>query len=507
MSDRHDRVFVLHYAGELSVKAKGTRNRFCERLARNLSDALDSAGLPHRIRRTWARLYVESPSERVAEIAARVFGVSAVAAAERRSWKTLDDILRAGEEIFKPLVRGETFAVRARRGGRRQTMPFTSPEVERELGSRLSPFASGVDLKSPGVEVRVELRRGAAYYSSQRAPAVGGLPLGTEGRALALVSGGFDSMVAAWLLLRRGVRLDYLFCNLSGEAHRDAVLRVLKVVADDWSYGYRPRLHMIDFRPLVAELEAHCPRSLWQVVLKRQMLRAADRLARMLKVSAILTGEAVGQVSSQTLQNLAVISSVTEIPILRPLVASNKEEIVETARRIGTHDLSAKVQEQCMLVSRHPETHAKPRRVLDAEIGLDPETLKRSIEARAIFDLRALDLTRVKAPGREVVEIPEGAVVIDLRSPLAFESWHYPGALHLGYVEALAAFRSFDRDETYVFYCEVGLKSAHLAGLMHEAGYRAHHFIGGLGQILRYAERGDAALRAVMSPALLTGSG
>ena len=497
------RVFVFHYAGELSIKAKGTRNRFAERLARNLADALGSADVPHRIRRTWARLYVESPSARVAEIGTRVFGFQAVSVAERRPWRSLEDILQAGTEIFAEEVNGKTFAVRVRRGGRRRTMPFTSPEVERRLGSLLSPLAAGVDLKSPQVEARVELRRGDAYYSSTLIPASGGLPLGTEGRALALVSGGFDSAVAAWLMMRRGVMLDYLFCNLGGDAHRDSVLAVIKTLADVWSAGYRPQLHMIDFQPVVEELEARCPRPLRQVLLKRQMLRAADSVARMGKAAAIVTGDAVGQVSSQTLQNMAVISSATEIPILRPLVAASKDEIVATARRIGTHDLSALVRERCMLVSRHPETHAKPQQVAKAELDLQGEKLKSLIEERAVFDLRALDLSKARAPQLEMDSVPEGATVIDLRSPLAFRSWHYPKALQLGYTEALAAHRSFDRDQTYLFYCEVGLKSAHLAELMDRAGYRAYHFRGGLKPLMRYANLREAELWAASSPALL----
>ncbi len=503
MSGNHRRVYAIHYSGELSVKAKGTRNRFCERLARNLADALDSAGIQHEIKRTWSRLYLESPSERAGEVASRIFGVSSVTSAERRPWESLEDILRCGEEIFAPVVAGKTFAVRVRRGGRSQKLPFRSPKVERELGALLAPHAAGVDLKHPQVTARIELRRGDAYYSSRRIPAQGGLPLGTEGHAVVLLSGGFDSAVAAWLLLRRGVMVDYLFCNLAGDSHRDAVLPVAKVLADDWSAGYRPQLHMVDFRPAVEELRTRCPQPLWQVLLKRQMLRAADRLARMVKANAIVTGEAVGQVSSQTLANLSVISSATEIPILRPLVAANKEEIIDLARLVGTHDLSAQVPEYCALTPRGPETHAKVSRVARAEQGLDPEKLKALIEERATFDLRALDLGRVSAPDLEVESVPEGAVVIDLRSPMAFRSWHHPGALSLGYVEALGAYRSFDREQTYLFYCEVGLKSAHLAELMKEAGRRAFHFRGGLKGILRSAGT-DEALQAAMSPALLS---
>ncbi len=497
-------VYVLSYDGELSVKAKGTRNRFSERLARNLADALDSAGIEHEIRRTWSRLYVESPSARVAEVAARIFGVASISVAERRPWEDLDDLLRTGEEIFATAVAGKTFAVRVRRGGGSRGLAFRSPEVERRLGSLLLPHAAGVDLTRPQVEVRIELRGDAAYFSSRRVAGPGGLPLGAEGRALALISGGFDSAVAAWLLLRRGVKLDYLFLNLSGDSHRDEVLKVVKVLADDWSYGTAPRLHMVDFRPLIEEIRDHCPRPLWQVVLKRQMLRAADAVARLNRCAAVATGEAVGQVSSQTLQNLAVISSVTEMPLLRPLVTANKNEIIDLARRIGTHDLSAKVPEHCALTPHRPETHAKPRATVEAEAGLDPATLADLVTARAIFDLRALDLDRLSAPDLEVDAVPEDAVVLDLRAAPAYKSWHYPGALRLGYAAALEAHRSFDREAIYLIYCEVGLKSAHLAELMHQAGYRAHHFRGGLKNLMRSALGDDEALLAATSPTLLS---
>lgn len=498
--ERH--VFVLGYGGELSVKARGTRNRFSERLARNLADALGSEGLEHEITRTWSRIYVESPSERAGEVAARVFGVSSVSPAERRPWRDLDDLLRTGEEVFAPAVAGKTFAVRVRRGGRGHEMPFRSPEVERRLGARLAAHAAGVDLERPQVTVRIELRRGDAYYACRRIEAHGGLPLGTEGRALALISGGFDSPVAAWRMLRRGVALDYLFLNLGGDAHRDDVLRVVKVLADRWSYGTRPELHLVDFRSAVDEIKARCPQPLWQVALKRQMLRAADAVARMTRAAAIVTGEAVGQVSSQTLQNLAVVSSATEIPILRPLAASNKEEILALARRIGTYDLSARVAEHCVLTPRQPETHARPDRVARAEAAMDLGKPAALAGERAVFDLRALDLEKISAPALEVEAVPEDAVVVDLRSPAAFRSWHYPGALSLGYVEALDAWPSFDRGKTWVFYCEVGLKSAHLAEAMHQGGYRAFHVRGGLQQAMRAAEGGDPALEALRAPAL-----
>ncbi|MCP4663276.1 MAG: tRNA 4-thiouridine(8) synthase ThiI, partial [bacterium] len=402
-----------------------------------------------------------------------------------------------------PGVAGKTFAVDARRS-QRDKIPFRSADVARELGARLLPHSAGVDLSRPQFTAFVEVHPREAYFFSDRIAGSSGLPIGVGGHAVALVSGGFDSVVAAWLMQRRGVVLDYVFCNLGGTPHRDEALRVMKVISDGWSFGYRPRVHIVDFRPLVEELAERCPPYLWQVVIKRQMVRAAERVARMVGAVGIVTGESVGQVSSQTLQNLVVISAAATVPILRPLAGSNKEEIVDYARRIGSYELSARVPEYCALVRRRPATHAGLEQVERAEADLDPEKLTQLVDERANVDLRALDLDKASAPELEVESIPEGATVIDLRSPVAFNSWHYPGARRLGYFEALKAFPSFDRQESYLFYCEIGLKSAHLAEVMREAGFRANHFKDGLRNLLRYVEGQDPALRALMSPALLT---
>lgn len=492
-------LLLVGYSGELSLKSKGTRNRFSEQLARNVADALERAGIAHRVERFWSRILVRAGSARAAEVVARVFGASSVAPVVERSWTNLDDLLEAGREIFAPAVAGRTFGVRMRRGVAGQKLPFRSPEVERRLGALLVPGAAGVDLRQPEVWARIELRGGVAYFSSEGQDGAGGLPTGTEGRALALVSGGFDSVVAAWLLLRRGVRLDYLFLNLGGDQHRDGVLRVMKILAERWSHGYRPMLHVVDFRPVADELRAVCPKRLWQVILKRQMLRAGEGLVKRLRLSAMVTGEAVGQVSSQTLQNLAVIAGATQIPVLQPLIAMAKEEITALARRIGTFEASAGVAEYCALAPKDPETHAAIARVLEAEEGLDSARLETLVEERTVLDLRALDLERLRAPDLEIDTIPDGAVVVDLRTPQAYRSWHLPGAERRDYAEAVGHPGRFEPGRVHVFYCEVGLKSAHLAELLHARGIVAYHLRGGLRHALRLTAD-DPALVAVLSP-------
>jgi thiamine biosynthesis protein ThiI len=331
---------------------------------------------------------------------------------------------------------------------------------------------------------------GQAYFFGESLPGPAGLPVGSQNRALALVSGGFDSAVAAWQMLRRGVSLDYLFCNLGGATHRLGVLRVMKVVADQWSYGVRPRLHAVDFGAISRELQERCEPRYWQVILKRLMLRAAEAVARELRAHALVTGESVGQVSSQTLENLAAISDATALTVLRPLVGMNKDEIIAQARHVGTAPLSAVVDEYCALLPRKPATAARVEVVREQEARLDPALLAAAVSERELVDLRALDPDDTGLPELEIGEVPSGATVIDLRSRAEFRSWHFPEAVHLDFSHALEAFPSFERERSYVLYCEFGLKSAHLAELMRREGFRAYHFRGGTRALRRSVERG-----------------
>lgn len=512
-----DNLLILRLAGDFYTKARNTRLRFQRRLAQNIQDALKSHGIPHRLETTWSRYYLETETAEGAraarEILPRVFGLQSVSLVERRSWDTLDDVVGLGVEAFTEGIRGRTFAVRASRRGGRELLPFDSMEVERAVGAALLKRApdAKVRLREPEVTAHVELEPGQAHLFHDKHRGQGGLPIGVEGRALSLVSGGFDSAVASWLMLKRGVQLDYLFCNLGGASHRLGVLKVMKVIADRWSYGYRPRLYEVDFQPLLQELqEKNQPRN-WQIVLKRLMLRAGERLARRNRSLGLITGEAMGQVSSQTLQNLAVISQAVSpsMPVLRPLVGFNKEEILAVARRIGVYELSAAVGEYCDLVPRKPATRAILSEVLRGEAGMETARLFEQVKARTGHDLRGLTEADLGPTGLETDRVPDGATVLDLRPREAWKTWSYPGSLQMDLQRALEAYSSFDRDRPYVVVCEVGLKSAHLAERMQEAGFRAWNFRGGLARLMTWTQAGgdarqaeDPALALLLGPAV-----
>ncbi len=478
---------LVRFAGDIATKATQTRHRFTRCLAENIREAFTAEGIPSEVDRQWSRIFIETPSDEATEVLRRVYGIQSFSVVDRHPANTLSQVVTAGEERFRAHVSGHSFAVRARRGGDKSQIPFTSKDIENELGAALLPYAREVDLDHPERTAYVEVRDNHAYFFTEKISGPAGMPLGVEDRAIALVSGGFDSVVAAWYMLRRGVGLDYVFCQLGSSVHLRRSLRVFKALSDRWSYGDRPRLNVLDFRPVVEELRARTKTRYWQVLLKRLMYRAAEQIARMTGRQGIVTGEAIGQVSSQTLQNLTVTSQVVEMPLLRPLVGFSKDEIIQRARDLGTYEASAQVEEHCALVSSRPATGASREKVQAEEEKLDLEFLSDIVEDREVYDLRALDLERWDGTDVEIETVPEDAAVLDIRPQFAFDAWHYPGAVQMEFNEARKRFDEFEPDETYVICCRVGLKSAHLAERMRDAGYEAYSVRGGMKTLMREA--------------------
>jgi thiamine biosynthesis protein ThiI len=484
---------LLRFSGELTTKARATRRRFEQRLVRNLRDALEALGVTPSLEITRDRYFVRTDHPEAAESLSRVFGIQSVARIATTPAETLEQVVRDGYDRFADAVAGKSFAVRARRVGGRDRTPVSGGDVAVALGDALRPGSAGVDLTHPEIEVRVELHRTRAFWIERELPGPGGLPLGTEGRAVVLLSGGFDSAVAAWQLMRRGVQLDFVFCNLGGDEHLRGALRVAHAIASRWAYGAKPRFHAVDFEEIAGEIRARVKPRYWQIVLKRQMLRCAEAIARERDAEAIVTGDALGQVSSQTLTNLSVISSAASLPVLRPLIGSNKDAIVRQAEAIGTAALSASVEEYCAMAPTKPATAAKAREIERAEQGLAPEGLGAVVEGRALFELRALDLHAIEDTALAVEEVSAGATVLDLRSKAAYAGWHYPGALRLDFDHAMVAYPSFERARQYLLYCEIGMKSAHLAERMRRAGFDASHLAGGLRAAMRCAKAAKLA--------------
>ncbi len=478
--DARRREVVVVRLGEYTVKSKGTRRWFERLLVRNIRDALSREGLRAEIRWDWGRVYVYGGLD-AAQVLRRVFGIKSVSPGVEVEYQGLDDLLAKAEEHFSNIVEGKRFAVRARRSW---VEGFTSLDIEKRLGERLLRYAAGVNLENPDVVVYVEVRGRKAFLYTDIIPGYGGLPLGSEGRALALFSGGIDSPVAAWYIMRRGAKVDLVFFNVGGEAYLRAVMPVARTLAWRWSYGYRQRLFVVPFWDVMKALREAVKPGLRHVVLKRLMYRGAEALAKRLGAEALVTGESLGQVASQTMRNLYVTEEAVSIPVFRPLIGFDKDDIVSLARDIGTYEYSILVKEYCGAFTQHPVTHAKLDEVEAEEAKIPGKLLEDALSAVVEMDLVSLGSIE-GVEDLEIDEIPPGSVVVDLRPVEKFERWHIPGSVHVEFFDIFENPGSLDADKTYVFVCDEGALSREAALFLRKHGYRAYSLRGGIKRFKR----------------------
>ena len=490
-TNKSSNLLILLRLGEITIKSKRTRRRFENILVNNIKDALNYNNInDYKIYREWGRIYIETSDRRALEVLRRVFGIKSLSPVTCIKFTHLKDLVEQIKPLVVDKIRNKTFAVRARRVGEHD---YTSMDIAKELGAALIEYSRGVDLNNPEVEVGVEVRWNRAYVYTEVIKGYGGLPIGTEGRVVSLVSGGFDSAVAAWYMLKRGAMVDYLLCNLGGLAHERGVLSVLKVLADKWSYGYRPVLYIVDFRPLVKEIMSKCNINLFNIILKRYMYRAAQRIAHSIGAEAIVTGESLGQVSSQTLTNLEVSSRAVEIQILRPLIGMDKDEIIERAREIGTYEPSSLVEEFCALFVRHPKTRASLKEVLEEEAKIDRSVFEDIMSKVKSIDLKSLSREDLLPADIKIVNIPEDAIVIDLRDKEEYEKWHYPEAINIPLTDLVKTVSKLGRDKTYVLYCRAGAESLEGALLLRSMGYKAFSLKGPIERVKCLARKSKVA--------------
>lgn len=337
-------VTVVRYS-EIAVKGPSTRRKMEELLASNIEDALRANGLGGRVVIAEGRLYIVGADPRRAALAAsRVFGVKSASPASRVRARSLREIVEAGKEFFCDRVRGKVFRVRARRAG---SHDFTSKDIERELGAALlrECGAARVNLTSPEYTAYVEVRGDEAYFYDEVIAGPGGLPLGSEDRVAVLFSGGFDSTVAAWLVMRRGSPVTLVFYDFGDEEFRSNAIEAAVALAKLWGYGFPPDLAVVDFRPAIDKLKAVAP-EYRVLVARRLMLEHAYSKLRALGAMALATGENIGQVASQTINNLSLIGRGIG-PVLRPVAGFDKDEVTEYSRRIGLYEVNSRQIEVC----------------------------------------------------------------------------------------------------------------------------------------------------------------
>ncbi len=391
---------IAHYQ-EIALKGKN-RSWFLHRLIRNLRTLLEDLDVP-AIRTPMGRVEIvlkqDTDWPEVCDRLSRAFGLANFALARRAP----PDLEQLTDAIVRHLPTSPvpSFRVAVRRADKQ--FPVPSPEIERVIGRRVQDARGWkVNLSNPAFVIGVEIVPGEAFYYYGKLPGPGGLPVGTAGRVAVLLSGGIDSPVAAWRMMKRGCRATLIHFHSYPFVSRTSQDKARDLVKMLTRYQLQSRLYLIPFGELQRQITLSVPGPLRVVVYRRLMFRIAERVAQAARAQALVTGEVVGQVASQTLENMSIISTATSLPVYRPLVGMDKEEITAEAQRLGTYPISIVPDEDCctLFTPRHPVTRARAAHIAAAEQALPLDQMVDTAIAEAVLEEFWYPTPRVRTPRR-----------------------------------------------------------------------------------------------------------
>ena len=471
---------LIRPAAEVAIKSKPVRQQQMRQLRQNIRKILVRLDPEIRVDGSWDRVDIEVPEGRglatpVIDELTRIPGISTIQEIGVFPFVDIDDVSAKAIDAYADRLKGKTFVVRARRLGEHD---FRSIDLERAVGGALlqASEARGVDLKNPEMEVRIEVKDDQYHIAHRRHEGAGGYPIGTVETVMTLISGGYDSSVAAYLMMRRGIRSHFLFFNLGGDAHEVGVRQVVHYLWERYGSSHNVKFISVPFEGVVAEIMRSVNHRHWGVVLKRQMLKAAAEIGRYYNATGLVMGDAVAQVSSQTLTNLNVVDRASDEVVLRPLIAMDKQEIIRIAREIGTEPFARNMPEYCGVISSKPVTRAKLHRVEEEEAKMDSSILAQAVLDRTDVMVNQLLDSIVTPEEVELVQTPAvDDVIIDVRhpseeerSPLALTNNE---VLKIPFYEISQQIAGLPANRQYLLYCDRGTMSRMHAGHLKADGH------------------------------------
>lgn len=469
--------FIVKLFPEIMIKGAPVKKKMISQLNDNLRTLLHRIDKQIIVKRFWDKIEVQADdavNDAVRKILSQTPGVEQFL--EVVQYETGEDLPLIAQKVAVhalPTIEGKTFVVRAKRTG---THEISSFEMERFVGSYLYEHGNpkGVDLHHPEVKVEFELHQKTLNVITQRKIGLGGFPMGTQGELLSLMSGGFDSTVASYLTMKRGLKTHFIFFKLGGSAHEIGVKQVALYLWGQFGASHRVSFITVPFEDVVAEIFRSTHESYMGVTLKRLMLKASEKIADDMGIDALVTGESVAQVSSQTLRNLAVIDQATTKLVLRPLATMNKPEIVAIANQIGTRYFAESMPEYCGVISKNPVINGSFKRMEKEATRFDFAVLDAALEQAKSIPVDSIIDDVNQAEAVEVVKSLEpGMVVIDIRreDEVAASALDIAGVLAIPFYELNHHFKGLDPSEDYVLYCEKGVMSQLHAQYLRDAGF------------------------------------
>ena len=444
------------------VKGSSAKRQMVGQLYNNLLTMLGRFSDEITVKKFSDKIEVVTPIAYVAEVRQLLLdtpGIEQVLEAlQFDKMNTLDEIKVKVGKVMHHEIEGKTFVVRAKRSG---THEFRSTQLEQTVGGyMLATYPSkGVDLHNPKVTIRIELLNNQLNIITQKHVGLAGFPLGTQGDILSLMSGGFDSTIASYLTMKRGIKTHFIFFNLGGVAHEIGVKQVALYLWSKFGSSHRVKFISVPFDDVLTEIFRSTHETYMGVTLKRLMLLAAEKVANEMEIDALLTGESVAQVSSQTLRNLALIDQVTNKLILRPLATMNKPEIIDMANKIGTRRFAESMPEYCGVISKNPITHGSYKRMEREAKRFDYTVLDKAVEDAVSINVEdIIDDVTTDTAIEVVTELNNDMVVIDIRAEddtieTSCESIKIP------FHQLKTEFKKLDKNKKYLLYCEKGIMS------------------------------------------------
>ncbi|KGJ87152.1 tRNA uracil 4-sulfurtransferase ThiI [Colwellia psychrerythraea] len=475
--------FIVKLQSEITIKSRPVRKRFTKILESSVKNVLRRIDEQVTTRMNWDNIEVNtkdnSPEnrERLVDALKCIPGIPMFLEVQQTEFVDVHDIYEKTLAVHAKNIENMTFCVRAKRTGNHD---FNSLKVEQYVGGGLNQAVESakVKLKNPDVTIHLEIKNKDLFIVTQRHQGLGGFPIATQEDVLSLMSGGFDSGVSSYQMIKKGARTHYCFFNLGGSAHEVGVKQISYFLWNKFGASHKVKFFAVDFEPVVTEILENVENSQMGVVLKRMMVRAASKIAERGKIQALVTGESLGQVSSQTLTNLNVINQVADTLILRPLAAYDKQDIIDIARKIGTEEFSKTIPEYCGVISKKPTVKAVLSKVEEEEGNFDFDVLDKVVSETRVYDIRDIGKeTEEEIRAVDLVEnIPDNAVVVDIRSPEEEEEKPLELAdvevKHIPFYKLSTQFGDLDMTKEYLLYCDHGVMSKLQALYLLDNGFK-----------------------------------
>ncbi len=455
--------FIIKFFPEIMIKGTAARRQQINQLSNNLIKLLKRVNENIESKKFSDKIEIVCPIEYSVEtrqILLQTPGVGVILeAVQYNKINTLDEIKVLVNDILGHTVKNKTFVVRAKRTG---THDFKSIEIEKTVGGYMLAHndAKGINLKNPDIKINIELVHNQLNVVTLKHNGLGGFPIGSQGQILSLMSGGFDSTVASYLTMRRGIKTHFIFFNLGGVAHEIGVKQVASFLWNKFGSSHNVSFITVPFEDVVSEIFRSTAETYMGVTLKRLMLKASEKIANDMEIDALVTGESVAQVSSQTLRNLSLIDQATNKLILRPLSTMHKQDIMKIANDIGTRRFAETMPEYCGVISKNPVIHGSFKR-------MDVESRK--------FDYSVLDAAVAKAVRVKAYELVEDiSDISQIESVSDISSGKYTiidirqgddciktscETLKIPFHKLKSEFKNLPQEKEYLLYCDKGILS------------------------------------------------